>query len=65
MAAGGGRGGSRMHPLTRQSVKIISGNYKGYVGIVREATNDIARVELHAKNKIISINTKDLRAAGD
>ena len=49
------------------SVQICSGAYKGYKGVVRELSNGIARVELDANSKIISIRsdlTQSLRQSG-
>jgi transcription elongation factor SPT5 len=39
--------------------------YKGYIGVVRSATDSTAKVEIHSKNKIIKIDKKDLVAVGD
>jgi transcription elongation factor SPT5 len=56
-------------PNTRQSgrdrclnenVSIRLGEYKGYRGIVKDTNGDIARVELHTKNKILSISKHKL-----
>ncbi|KAH3688644.1 hypothetical protein WICPIJ_000370, partial [Wickerhamomyces pijperi] len=38
-----------------QHVKIRSGPYKGYRGIIKETNGDFARVELHTKNKLLNI----------
>lgn len=62
-----GAGGSGMAPpqqkgrdrLIGKTVKIRQGPNKGFIGIVKDATADIAKVELHAKNKIITVQ-KDM-----
>jgi transcription elongation factor SPT5 len=45
----------RRDPLIDQTVLISRGNYKGYLGIVKEATETTARVELHTNCKIINV----------
>ena len=52
---GRGRTG-RDNALISKTVKIIQGPYKGFVGIVKDATETTARVELHAKCLIISVD---------
>lgn len=42
--------------LIGKMVKIIKGNYKGHVGILRSVNDRQANVELSAKNKIINID---------
>ena len=62
---GGGGGGpnTQMKPGTRRNVTLIGktvritqGPYKGYVGIVKDATDATARVELHTKCQTISVD---------
>lgn len=43
-----------------QTVSIRRGGYKALVGIVKDATDTHARVELHGKNKIVTIPKADL-----
>ncbi|KAK9474445.1 uncharacterized protein V1510DRAFT_390485 [Dipodascopsis tothii] len=43
-----------------QSVSIRQGPYKGLIGIVKDATDTVARVELHSKSKIVSIDKTKL-----
>lgn len=43
-----------------QNVSVRLGEYKGYRGIVKDTNDDIARVELHTKNKILSISKHKL-----
>ncbi|KAJ9242039.1 hypothetical protein DTO169E5_3260 [Paecilomyces variotii] len=38
-----------------KTVMVRKGPYKGLMGIVKDATDDTARVELHSKNKMVSI----------
>nr|KAG5709174.1 hypothetical protein BaRGS_028630 [Batillaria attramentaria] len=58
-AAGGGRGRGmtrRDRELIGQTVRIRQGPFKGYIGIVKDATEDTARVELHSSCKTISVD---------
>ncbi|KAJ8098268.1 hypothetical protein POJ06DRAFT_258994 [Lipomyces tetrasporus] len=43
-----------------QTVKVRQGPYKGLLGIVKDATDAVARIELHSKSKIISIEKTKL-----
>ncbi|KAK5162953.1 transcription elongation factor spt5 [Saxophila tyrrhenica] len=58
MAPPQGRGRDR---LIGKTVKLRSGNQKGMIGIVKDATDQTVKVELHAKNKVISINRDHLQ----
>jgi transcription elongation factor SPT5 len=42
--------------LIGKTVRITQGPYKGYVGIVKDATDTTARVELHTKCQTISVD---------
>jgi len=42
-------------PLVHQTVRIIRGPWKGYIGIVKDCTDTTARVELHTSNKTINV----------
>jgi len=42
--------------LIGKQVKIVAGNWKGYQGILKTVMEKRARVELHSKNKIISVD---------
>ncbi|CAH1759914.1 3355_t:CDS:10, partial [Entrophospora sp. SA101] len=42
-------------PLVSETVTIIQGPYKGYLGIVKEATETFARVELHTNCQIVNV----------
>jgi transcription elongation factor SPT5 len=44
-----------------QTVTICKGPYKGLLGIVKETTDDSARVELHTKNKTVNVPKDSLR----
>lgn len=48
-------------PLLGKTVKISKGPYKGLLGIVKDSTDSIARVELHSKNKTLPIDKTFLR----
>ena len=59
MGRGRGRGrGSvgRDRDLIGQTIKITQGHYKSHIGIVKDATDTTARVELHAKCQTISVD---------
>lgn len=43
-----------------QTVSIRKGGYKGLLGIVKDTTDTLARVELHTKSKIVTIPKADL-----
>lgn len=50
--------------LVGQTVRITQGPYKGYIGIVKDATDNTARVELHTKCQTISVDRVRLSVAG-
>ncbi|CAH3030076.1 unnamed protein product [Porites evermanni] len=65
MGRGRGRGrGGRDMSLISQTVRISQGPYKGYVGIVKDATETTARVELHSSCKTISVDRMRLAIVG-
>ncbi|KAL9107822.1 MAG: hypothetical protein Q9227_007337 [Pyrenula ochraceoflavens] len=39
-----------------KTVKITKGPYKGLLGIVKDTTDTVARVELHSKNRLVSVD---------
>jgi transcription elongation factor len=45
-------------------VSIAGGQYKGYVGIVKELNDATARVELHTNSKLITVDRERLVIAG-
>jgi len=60
---GRGRGGGnigRDRELIGQTIKITQGPYKGHIGIVKDATEATARVELHSKCQTISVDRSRL-----
>ncbi|XP_036610159.1 transcription elongation factor SPT5-like [Trichosurus vulpecula] len=60
-----GRGyGHRDKGLIGQSVRICQGPYKGYIGIVKDVTEDIFRVELHSTCQTISVHPQRLVPLG-
>ncbi|XP_071795435.1 transcription elongation factor SPT5-like [Asterias amurensis] len=68
-AGGGsmGRGRGRMSrdmELIGQTVRISQGPYKGHIGIVKDATESTARVELHAMFRTISVDKNRLNKVG-
>ena len=58
---GRGRGAGRDTSLIGKTVRIVMGPYKGYVGIVKDATDDTARVELHTTCTTISVDRSRLQ----
>lgn len=65
---GRGRGRGFRTPRDREligtTIKITSGPYKGNVGIVKDATESTARVELHTQCQTISVNRDHIVTAG-
>lgn len=56
---GRGRGGGGMRrdrEMIGQTVRIIQGPFKGYIGMVKDSTDTTARVELHSSCKTISVD---------
>jgi transcription elongation factor SPT5 len=47
--------------LIGKTVTIAIGAYKGLLGIVKDTTDDKARVELHTKNKVVTVPKTTLR----
>lgn len=56
-------GPSPRHVLGK-TVSIAAGPYKGYIGIVKEITETIARVELHTNSKLVAVDRDRLVLAG-
>ena len=42
--------------LIGKQIKIVAGNWKGYQGILKTVMDRRARIELHSKNKTISVD---------
>uniref|UniRef100_A0A4W6FJ37 Transcription elongation factor SPT5 n=1 Tax=Lates calcarifer TaxID=8187 RepID=A0A4W6FJ37_LATCA len=64
---GGGMGrgrGRRDNELIGQTVRISQGPYKGYIGVVKDATESTARVELHSTCQTISVDRQRLTTTG-
>uniref|UniRef100_A0A131YYN5 Transcription elongation factor SPT5 n=1 Tax=Rhipicephalus appendiculatus TaxID=34631 RepID=A0A131YYN5_RHIAP len=61
---GRGRGGRRDSELIGQTIKITQGPYKGHIGIVKDATETTARVELHTKCQTISVDRTRISVVG-
>ncbi|XP_014681911.1 PREDICTED: transcription elongation factor SPT5-like isoform X2 [Priapulus caudatus] len=58
---GGGRGrgrgfAGRDREIIGQTVRVVQGPFKGHIGIVKDATETLARVELHSGCKTISVD---------
>jgi hypothetical protein len=58
---GGGGGVRRDRQFIGQTIKITGGPYKGNVGIVKDATDSTARVELHSTCQTISVDRSHMR----
>jgi len=60
----GGRGrgdrGGRDESMIGKTVRIAQGPFKGYIGIVKDATDSLARVELHTDCRTISVDRNRL-----
>ncbi|KAJ8331441.1 transcription elongation factor spt5 [Batrachochytrium dendrobatidis] len=63
MGRGRGRGRGR-DEFVGKTVTICGGPYKGYLGIVKDATETHARVELHTGNKTINMEKTKLSMHG-
>lgn len=64
---GGGRGGGRVtrdREILGKSIKITGGPYKGAVGIIKDATESTARVELHSSCQTISVDRNHIAVVG-
>lgn len=63
---GRGRGGGarRDRELIGTTIKITGGPYKGNVGIVKDATETTARVELHSTCQTISVDRSHIANVG-
>lgn len=72
---GGGRGGfggrgrgrgmvGRDRDLIGQTIKITQGPYKSHIGIVKDATETTARVELHSKCQTIMVDRSRIAIVG-
>ncbi|CAO3600218.1 unnamed protein product [Absidia cylindrospora] len=55
-----GRGRSGRDNLVAKTVRIAQGPHKGYLGIVKDTTDTMARVELHTNCKIINVDKAKL-----
>jgi len=45
-----------LRSLMGKLVKIIKGNWKGYIGTLKKITDKCASIELNSKNKIVSVD---------
>ncbi|XP_014243912.1 transcription elongation factor SPT5 isoform X2 [Cimex lectularius] len=61
---GGGGGLRKDRDLIGKTIKITTGPYKGNVGMVKDATMDTARVELHSSCKTISVDRMHIQICG-
>jgi transcription elongation factor SPT5 len=50
----------RRDRILGKTVSLRKGEYKGFLGTVKDITDDVARVELHAVNKTITIEKENL-----
>lgn len=55
----GGRGPKDR--LINMNVWIVKGEFKGYMGVVKDTNGNVARVELNTTRKVISIDKAKLR----
>lgn len=64
---GGGRGRGRVtrdRDIIGTTIKITRGPYKGNIGIVKDATQSTARIELHTSCQTISVDRSHIRDVG-
>ncbi|KAJ8976751.1 hypothetical protein NQ317_019414 [Molorchus minor] len=62
---GGGRGRvSRDRDIIGTTIKITRGPYKGNIGIVKDATQSTARIELHTSCQTISVDRNHIADVG-
>jgi len=54
----------RDRELIGQTIKITQGPYKGHVGVVKDATDTTARVELHSNCQTISVDKNRVAVVG-
>jgi len=54
----------RDRELIGQTIKITQGPYKGHIGMVKDATDATARVELHSKCQTISVDRSRISVVG-
>ena len=54
----------RDRELIGQTIKITQGPYKGHIGMVKDATEATARVELHSKCQTISVDRTRIQTVG-
>jgi transcription elongation factor SPT5 len=64
MVGSGTMGRGPRDPLLGWSVTINKGPHKGYVGYVKDTNGPIARVELHATNKVVTIDRAKVTPRG-
>ncbi|XP_071486255.1 transcription elongation factor SPT5-like [Diadema antillarum] len=63
----GGRGRGRVgrdRDMIGQTVRITKGPFKGHIGIVKDATESTARIELHATCKTINVDRTRMNIVG-
>lgn len=64
---GRGRGGgnvTRDREILGKSIKITGGPYKGAVGVIKDATESTARIELHSSCQTISVDRNHIQVVG-
>jgi transcription elongation factor SPT5 len=45
-------------------IVVVKGEYKGYLGTIKDTNGNFARVELHTGNKLITMEKEKLRRKG-
>jgi transcription elongation factor SPT5 len=61
MVGSGNMGRGPRDRLIGLTVHVVKGSQKGYVGIIKDTNGHIARVELHAGNKIVTMEKHKLK----
>ncbi|KAJ3044652.1 transcription elongation factor spt5 [Rhizophlyctis rosea] len=61
---GAGRGRGRFRGLVGKTVTISGGEWKGYVGMVKDVAEALARVELHTAARVVKVPFEQLNENG-
>jgi len=62
---GRGRGRNRRDTLLGRTVTLTTGPFKGYLGIVKDCSDDMVRVELHTNSKVITTSRDNIHIQGE
>ncbi len=54
-----------LRDMIGKTIRIIKGNWKGYIGILKKVTDKNAVIELSSKNKIVSVDLSFINPVKD